>query len=164
MDMGPVVLEHRVVGPIVLEHRVVGPVVPKQEGYGPTILRHKVDILVALGRRGFVLGALGRQNSEPIDPGQEDFAHATAGFDLDPVLARVGLVDMYKRVAAALVGFVVARVDLAVAKFVPRAVEVGPVRVWVERYAKHIASAIAQPTATIGRTDLAIVAGDLAVG
>jgi len=50
---------------------------------------------------------------------------------------------MYTRVATALVGFYVARVDLAVEKFVPRVIEVGSARVWVERYAEHIASVAA---------------------
>ena len=36
--------------------------------------------------------------------------------------------------------------------------------IWVERYAEHIASATVRLVATVERTDLAIVAGDLAVG
>jgi len=38
------------------------------------------------------------------------------------------------------------------------------VRVWVERYLEHIASVVAQPTATVGRSDLAFVVGDLTSG
>ena len=48
-----------------------------------------------------------------------------------------------------------------VAKFVPEAAKVGPARVWVERYAEHIASTAMQPVATIERTDHVVVAGDL---
>ena len=88
---------------------------------------------------------------------------AVVGFNLDPVPTRVDLVDMYARVVATIVGFVVARADLAFSKFVPGLAEVGPVRVWVERYAEHIASAVAQSTATIGRIDLVVVAGDIAI-
>ena len=71
---------------------------------------------------------------------------------------------MYTRVVAAQLGFVAARVDLAVAKFIPGAAEVGPVRVWVERYAKHIASTVARLVATIVRIGLTVVARDLAAG
>lgn len=41
-----------------LEHKVDEHVVPQQEDSGPVALGHKVDILVALGRRGLVPGAL----------------------------------------------------------------------------------------------------------
>ena len=149
---------------VVLEHRVVEPVVPEQEGSGPAVLGHKVDTLVALRHRGFVPSSLGRQDFEPIDLQQEDSPPAAAGFDLDPVPARVDLVDMYTRVAATRFGFVVPSADLAVAKFAPRAAEVGLARVWVERYAEHTASAVAQLAATVERTDLVVVASDLATG
>lgn len=116
-------------GLAVLEHRAVEPIVFAQEGFGPVVLGHKVDTLVSLRHRGFVPGALGRQDTEPVDPGQEDSALAIAGFDLDHVPARVDLVDTYTRVTTAQVGF-------SIEKFVL-------VRVWVERYAEHIASAAA---------------------
>jgi len=47
---------------------------------------------------------------------------------------------MYTRVVVALVGFAVARVDLAVAKFFLEAAEVGSTRTWVGWCAEHIAS------------------------
>ena len=49
MDMGLVVLEHRV------DERVV----TEQKDSGPIVLGHKVDTLVALGCRGCVPGFLG---------------------------------------------------------------------------------------------------------
>ena len=70
---------------------------------------------------------------------------------------------MYTRVAAARVGFAVARA-LAAAKFVPGVTGVGPTRVWVEKYADHIASTTARPAATIERIDLVVVASDLVAG
>jgi len=151
-------------GPVVLKHRAIGPIVPEQEGSGPAVLRHKVDTLVSLGRRGFVLGALGQQDSEPVDPGQEDFSPIAGGFDLDLVPTRVDLADMYTRVASAQVGFVVARADIAVAKFGPGLAKVGPETVWVERYEEHITSVVAWPAAIVTRIDLAVVVGDLATG
>lgn len=71
---------------------------------------------------------------------------------------------MYTRVVAALVGFSIARVDLAVSKFVPGAVEVCPARTWVERCAEHIASDVVWLVATVVRIDLAVVAIDLITG
>lgn len=68
---------------------------------------------------------------------------------------------MYTRVVAALVSFVVARVDLAVANFFPGATEVGLARTWVEKCSEHIASAATQFAASVTRVDLAIVAVDL---
>ncbi len=71
---------------------------------------------------------------------------------------------MYKRVVVALVGFSIARVDLAVEKFVHGVAEVGHARVSVERCVEHIVSATAWLAATIVRIDLVAVAGDLAMG
>ena len=71
---------------------------------------------------------------------------------------------MYTRVTASLVGFSIARVDLAVEKFVPGVVEVGLVRVWVERRVKHIASVAAWFATIVARVDLAVVVVDLTVG
>ena len=45
-------------GPVVSKHRVDEPVVPEQKDSGPAVLGHKVDTLVAFGRRGFVSSAL----------------------------------------------------------------------------------------------------------
>jgi len=149
-------------GPVVLEHVVDEPVVSQLEDFGPAFLGHKVDTLVSLGRRDFVPNALSRQDSEPVDLGNEDSGPTTSELDLDPALARVDLVDMYTRVAAALVGFAVARVELVVTKFVLGSVEVGPARVWVERCAEHITSVAALLAATIVRIDLVVVVGDLA--
>lgn len=70
---------------------------------------------------------------------------------------------MYTRVAAAWVGFVVARVGLVVEKSIPKAAEVGPARTWVGRYAEHIASTVAWFVVTVARFDLAIFVVDLAV-
>jgi len=147
-------------GPAILEHKVVDLAIPKQEGFGPAVLGHRVDMLVALGHRGFVPSALNWHGSEPVGPRQEDSLPATIGFDLDLVPAKVSLVDTYTRVAAAWVGFSVARIDLAVAKFVPGFAEVGPARVWA---AEHIAFAVVWPATTIVRIDLVVVADDLVV-
>lgn len=122
---------------------------------GPVALGHKVDTLVSLGHRGFISGSLVCQDSELLDLGQDGFWPTTTGLDLDLALARVD---------AALVGFVVARVDLAVTKFDLGVGEVGPARVWVERCANHIASVTAWLAAIVVRIDLAIVVGDLAAG
>ena len=151
-------------GPVVLEHRDDEPVVLEQEDSRPTALGHKVDTLVDLGRRGFVLNALGRQDFEPVDLGQEGFGTTAARLDLDRAPARVDLVGMYTRVATTMVGFYVSRVDLAVAKFVPRLAEVGSARVWVERCAEHITSIAVWLATTVLRIDNAVVACDLAVG
>ena len=151
-------------GLVVLEHRVIGLVVPKQEGSGLAVLGHKFDTLVSLGCRVFVIGALGQQDYVPVDPRKEDSTPTTIGFDLDPVLARVDLFDMYTRVAATQVCFAIARANLSVEKFVLGAVEVGPTRAWIERYAEHTASAIAQLVVTVERTNLVVVANDLSVG
>lgn len=42
--------------------------------------------------------------------------------------------------------------------------EVGPVRVWVERYVEHIAYATLWLAATVVRIGLVVVVGDLAAG
>lgn len=116
-------------GSVVLEHRVIEPVIHKQEGSGFAVLGNRVDKLVAHGRRAFVPDALSYQDSGPFDPGHEDSRPAVAGLDLDPAPARVDLVDMYTGVSISLVGFPIARVDLAVTKFVLGVAEVGPVKV-----------------------------------
>lgn len=89
--------------------------------------------------------------------------HLLLGFDLDHVPLRPDLVDMYTMVVSTWVGSAILRDDLVVVKFVPGAIELGPLRVWVERYAKHIASVVARPTATLERTGLAIVWKSLAI-
>lgn len=92
-------------GSAVLEQRADEPIVPEQEDSRLAVLRHKVDTLVSLGRRSFIPSALGRQDSEPVDLGQEGFGPAAVGLDLEPAPVRVDLVGMYTRVVVALFDF-----------------------------------------------------------